>query len=429
MRFIRFDSVGGASGDMILSALTGLGVPSEVLKKQLSSFLPDSFALQLEETSSHGLYGQKLTVQIPPKNKDGDHSPHHSHHHEEEHVEHSHSHSHYSHQHRSFSMIREMIDSSALEQKVKDRAIGIFRLLAEAEGAVHHKNAAEVNFHEVGAVDSIVDIVGAAIGLTYLQVDQIAIGPLPVGCGVVECAHGTIPVPAPATVEILKTGGLEITPDGEPVEMLTPTAAAILTYLPKVSTLENYRILRSVNAFGHRKMIHRPNLLRASLCETIETESDTQNDYTTDHLIQLDCNIDDTSGEILAVAARECFKTGVLDVWITPILMKKGRPAQMISALLPPERREAILELLFRTTGTFGIRETKVTRPSLARTVVSVETKYGPISMKLGWMNNEVITAAPEFESVLQAAEKYKVSPIEVFEEAKTSYRSSRPLQ
>lgn len=453
MRFIRFDSVGGGSGDMILAALAGLGVECGAIRDDLKSVLPDPFELVIEKTGSHGLHGERMTVALDEAPENHEHgsgeraSGGHHHegpgegHHEEHHHKHGgdphgHSHEHrhnghggdsHAHFHRTFTDIRSMIAQSALDEKIKESATAIFHLLAEAEGSVHGRPVDEVAFHEVGAADSIVDIVGSAIGFHRLGVEQIAVGPLPVGFGTVKCAHGIFPVPAPATVELIRRGHLEILPDGEPCEMLTPTAAAIFSYWPKISGGLNYRVLKTSNAFGHRPMKDRPNLLRASLCETIETgENAEEGDGFDETLLILECNLDDISGEIAAAAARACFDAGALDVWMTPIMMKKGRCGETLSALIRPELRQAMTETIFRRTGTFGVRETTVRRRALTRRFETVETKYGPVKIKIGELNGGEIIAVPEFDDAQTAAERHAVSVAEVFDEAKSAYRRLR---
>lgn len=319
-----------------------------------------------------------------------------------------------------------MISQSALNEKIKENATAIFLLLAEAEGNVHGRPVEEVAFHEVGAADSIVDIVGSAIGFDRLGVEQIAVGPLPVGFGTVKCAHGIFPVPAPATAELIRRGRLEVLPDGEPCEMLTPTAAAIFSYWPKISDGLNYRVLKTAHAFGHRPMKNRPNLLRASLCETIESPEIGADARLDETLLILECNLDDVSGEIASAAVRSCFDAGALDAWLTPIMMKKGRCGMTLSALIRPESRNIVTETIFRRTGTFGVRETVLRRRALARRFETVETKYGPVKIKIGALGGEEIIAVPEFDDAQTAAERYVVSVAEIFDEAKAVYRLQR---
>lgn len=454
-RFIRFDSVGGASGDMILAALTSLGVDSADLAGDLATVLPDRFELRREPAASHGFHGERLTVVLPDEktSKNGDsgaelaHEHGHDHHHEhshghDHHHEHSHDHPHEhhhehhhaeggesshhgAHTHRSFADIREMILQSRLDEGVKRDAIGIFQLLAEAEGAVHHRPPEDVRFHEVGAADSIIDIVGSAIGFHRLGVEAVCVGPLPVGSGTVNCAHGLIPVPAPATVELLRRGALEIAPDDERVELLTPTAAAIFSYWPKISNRDRCRVLKSAHAFGHRTLETRPNLLRAALCETVSPSpsSEPLSADGAETLLLLECNLDDISGELLAGATADCFAAGALDVWLTPIVMKKGRAAQTLSVLIDPSRRGAALSAIFRTTGTFGVRETPVRRYALTRRFETLATRYGEIRMKIGAWEGVETVFAPEFDDARRLSGEKGVPLSEIYAEANAVYR------
>lgn len=433
-RFLRFDSVGGASGDMILAALVSLGVDRDALARSLATVLPDRFELRLENVAANGLHGEKMTVVLPDDPESAPHEHHTEHHHEhhehgdhhhEHHDEHhEHHHGHGGHAHRTFADIREMILKSALAEEIKRDGIGIFQLLAEAEGAVHGRPPEEVRFHEVGAADSIVDIVGSAIGFHQLGVESIFVGPLPVGAGTVPCAHGLIPVPAPATVELIRRGQLQIAPCSLAAEMLTPTAAAIFSYWPKCAG-ENYRMVSSAQAFGHRALADRPNLLRACLCETVELEKPSASET----LFVLECNLDDATGEILSNAVTECFAQGALDVWLTPILMKKGRPAQTLSVLIPPCKRDVMLATIFRAAGTFGVRQTSVERFALDRQVETVTTEYGPVRVKIGFWNEETVAAAPEFDDAKRLSAERNRPLSEIYAAASAAYRREHFLE
>ena len=428
MRWIRFDSVGGASGDMILAALIGLGADVNILKERLESVFSDKFTLRLEEASSHGLHGRRMTVDLheehPHQHEEHGHHHHHEHEHDHDHgTEH-----HHHHEHRCFADIRDLINASPLEEAIKKDAIGIFRLLADAEGTVHQCPPEEVHFHEVGAADSIIDIVGAAIGFHLLGVEAIEVGPIPVGSGTVRCAHGLIPVPAPAVVELLKLGAFPVASDCEPVEMLTPTGAAILSYWPKATWSGSTKILRSAHAFGHRAMAGRPNLLRATLCQC---DGDPTSGggcaavFPTEKLSLLQCNLDDISSELTAEAARRLFVLGALDVWITPILMKKGRAGQMLSVLAPPDKKDTLLTAICEQTGTFGVREEVVNRYALDRGFVPVSTRFGEIRVKVGSLFGRRLTASPEFDDCQKASSQSGVPLSEVYEEARLAYRRS----
>ena len=284
-------------------------------------------------------------------------------------------------------------------------------------------------------MDSIIDIVGSCLALTLLGVDGISVSPLPTGIGTVRCAHGVYPLPAPATQELLQTYGLSVSTDNEPCEMLTPTAAALFAVWKKADIRGNARILDSFNSFGHRAMASRPNVLRAVLYGSEKTEEAkgsagakktegtestgsadgrTPKPYLTEMLIQLEANLDDVTGEQLGAAMASLFAQGALDVWFTPLTMKKQRPATQLGVLISPEKREAVLECFFRETGTFGIREFQVTRYSLHRRWETVETPFGPIRIKIGTFGDSDIQFSPEFSDCQTAAEQHSVPLSEV---------------
>ena len=522
MKILRFDSVGGASGDMILGALVGLGVDPRYIERELRRLIPDPFRLKVGEKSEFGATGVYLTVDLDPeattaenvcefqreekccgkrkpdgsccgKNKrkrehkhddehdhkhahshdcehghkrdhshDGDCGHKHDHSHEHEHArkrehkrdhshdgeharkrEHKHDHSHgddhaHSHEHapgRTFASIRQMIAESPLDEKTKRDATAAFEALAVAEAEAHQKPVDEVHFHEVGAVDSLVDTVGCVLALNALGVDGISLSPLPVGEGTFRCAHGVYPLPAPATSILLRNYGLPTSSDNERCEMLTPTAAALFAVWEKKAIPTGARIVATANSFGTRKMQTRPNLLRASIYETDNVVEESEKSpakspeskkssvwearYNVETLYELATNLDDATGERLATVATALFDLGALDVWTTPILMKKGRPACKLSALVAAEKREAVVDAIFRTSGTFGVRETTVRRRSLARRWETVETSFGPIRVKVGaTLDGETTVAAPEFADVDEAARKAGVPFERVYREA-----------
>lgn len=488
MKVLRFDSVGGASGDMILGALVGLGVDPRYIERELRRLIPDPFSLKVGEKSEFGATGVYLTVDLNPtpddecavceerfacvckrnpdgdptcecvckrkdkrerkckRKRDDDHEHEHDHKHDHDH-KHEHGHKHdcdhkhdrsHSHEHvhgRTFASIRRMIAESPLDEKTKRDAIAAFEALAVAEAEAHQKPVDEVHFHEVGAVDSLVDTVGCVLALNALGVDGISLSPLPVGEGTFRCAHGVYPLPAPATSILLRNYGLPTSSDNERCEMLTPTAAALFAVWEKKAIPTGARIVATANSFGTRKMQNRPNLLRASIYETnnaaeesekspvksaeSEKSSDWAARYNVETLYELATNVDDATGERLATVATALFDAGALDVWTTPILMKKGRPACKLSALVAEEKRETVVDALFRTSGTFGVRETTVRRRSLARRWETVETSFGPIRVKIGeTLDGETLTVAPEFVDVDDAARKAGVPFDRVYREA-----------
>lgn len=382
MKLIRFDSVGGASGDMILGALIGLGADRETVVRELDSLLPGHFTLDVAECSSHGIAGIRATVSAA----EADH--------------HHHPHDHDDHDHHAFREIRALIEGSALPEAVKASSVAVFSLLAEVEGKTHGKPPEEVSFHEVGAVDSIVDIIGSCLALHLLGAEGISVSPLPTGCGTVQCAHGLLPVPAPATAELL-TRGLTVAPCDEPFELLTPTGAALLAAWPKREVPSEAEIRRVANAFGRRELLHRPNLLRAMLVETVQTAG------TDEEVEELSCNLDDCTGEVIGYLTERLLEAGALDVWTEAIQMKKQRPGVKLCALARPADREAMLNLIFRESTTLGVRIAPLRRRALARGEEEVATPYGPVRVKVArGEDGAVLSAKPEFEDCRKIAER-----------------------
>ncbi len=387
MKILRLDSLGGASGDMLLGVLIGLGADREKLEESLRLVLPDHFHLTLEELTSHGIAGIRAGVDLH------DHGHGHDHDHEE-----------HGHHHRTFADIRSMIDAAPLPDAAKVSAVATFALLAEAEGHVHGVSAEEVGFHEVGAADSIVDIVGCALAFHELGIDGVSLSPLPTGTGTLRCEHGILPIPAPATAEVLRRSGLKTAPSIEPFELLTPTGAALLASWPKGEIPAGAAIRAVVNSFGKRTLRHTPNLLRAMLYESGAAAG-----IESDEVCRLECEIDDATGEVLGAACRLLMERGALDVTTEAVMMKKQRPGVRLSVLCRPAEREMMAELIFRHTTTFGVRESTMRRRVLARHFVEVETPYGKIRVKVGKLGDEVIRRTPEFEDCQKAAETHNV--------------------
>jgi len=384
MKIIRFDSVGGASGDMILGALIGLGVDINELNNELKSLIPDEFLIKSKPCQSHGINnGIRVEVEIP------------------EHHHHDHDHGHHHHG-RNFNDIKNLIEKSGLAAEVKDMSLKVFGALAEAEGKVHGKPAGEIHFHEVGAVDSIVDIVGCCLAFNKLGAEAISVSPLPTGNGTFKCQHGTYPLPAPATLEMLKLG-LKSAPTDEPFELLTPTGAALLAVLPKAEIPPEASILKSADSFGHRELKNRPNLLRASLYEHSEKHNGKHK------LVVLETNIDDSTPEIIGYTFNKLLDAGALDVWTQPISMKKQRPGILLSVLCMPNLKNELLEMILTETSSFGVREYEVTRHCMQFRFEEKETLYGKIRIKVASYKGKDLTRSPEFEDCAALAEKHNV--------------------
>ncbi|MDD3589870.1 MAG: DUF111 family protein [Thermoguttaceae bacterium] len=463
MRVLRFDSVGGASGDMILGALVGLGVDSKLLEQEIGKLIPEHFHLRVEEKASFGVTGVHLTVDIHEHGRHGRHEgecfQNHSHDHEErlshehahthdgkhthEHActhdgkpvhEHAHTHEH-NHEHihgRTYASIRSLLESSSLNEDAKRDALAAFKALATAEAEAHNVLVEDVHFHEVGAVDSIIDTVGCALAMSLLNVDGISLSPLPIGEGTFRCAHGVYPLPAPATSVLLRDYNLPISYDVEQCEMLTPTAASLFAIWNKVEIPAGARLVATVNSFGAREMKSRPNLLRASIYEFDEVDdafaaSSTSNAYDVETVYELETNIDDITGERLTTVASSLFKAGALDVWFEPIQMKKGRPAHCLCALVREKDRLPAIDAIFRHSGVLGVRETAKQRYCLTRYWRKVTTTWGVIRIKVGMTKGgDVLSVSPEFDDVESLALKNDVTFEQVYREAVNLFYSEQ---
>ena len=387
MRILRFDSVGGASGDMLLSCFVDLGTDVGELTARLRGLSIESFSIKAEEASSHGLAGTRVTVATP----------------ETEHPA-----------HRHLGDIIRIIDASELPERVRQNAKAVFQRLAEAEAHVHGTTPDHVHFHEVGAMDAIIDIVGSCLALHLLEIDHVACGPLPVGCGSTRCAHGTMPLPVPATAELLK--GHRVVQTDEPSELVTPTGAALLTsWMRQFPAPESTAatITAIGNGIGHRELTGRPNLLRATVLETASEDVSG-----TDTCLVLECNLDDTVPELIGSLSGKLLAQGALDVFTTPVQMKKQRPATLLTVLCRESERDALVDTIFAESTTFGVREYPVRRSMLDRRFEDVTTPYGTVRVKLGILRGEVITRAPEHDDCVRCAQEHGVAVRAVYEAA-----------
>jgi len=381
MKTLYFDCFAGASGDMILGALVGAGVDPDYLREQLSLLNVEGFSINFEIVNRSGLSATYARVETV-----------------------------HEHKHRHLSDIKQIIESSRLSDPVKQRSIQIFTRLAEAEARVHNEPVEHVHFHEVGALDAIVDVVGAGICFDYLKIDRFVSSPLHVGSGMVEMAHGRFPIPPPAVAELLK--GVPFYSTDIKGELLTPTGAAIVT-----TVCEDYGPIPQMTASktgygaGTREYKDFPNVLRVMLGET---ESQAVMD---ERLWMLETNLDDASPQIMGHVMERVLELGALDCFFTPVQMKKNRPGVLLSVLCGAGEREAVMKLLFMETTTLGVRSYEVTRRALRRSVVQVETQYGPIDVKVAHLDGRVVNEMPEFEQCRQAAAKANV-PLKVVEEA-----------
>ena len=352
-----------------------------------------------------------------------DHHEHGEHHdHAEHHEEHGHHHEEHAHHYhgRGFREIRALIEKSDLSDFVKRHAVGIFERIAKAEGKIHGMAPEEVTFHEVGALDSIADIVLACVGIELLKVDRVVASPLAEGRGWIDAAHGRFPVPAPATLEILT--GIPLGSIDEPFEFITPTGAAIVAeFAQSFGPMPALTIEKVGYGVGTRILQSRPNVLRAILGQTVASTAGADG-YERDTITRMETNIDDLSPEILGAVTEQLLKAGALDVFLTPVQMKKNRPGLQLTALCEEEAVGRVAELIFRQTTSFGVRMDRVDRLKLERTFETVQTPYGPVSVKIGTLAGETLQVSPEFESCRALSEKTG-KPIRAIYEAALSAR------
>ena len=372
MRVLFFDAFSGISGDMTVGALLALGVELDRLRSELARLPLHGYALRASQQRVHGIQACKFDVDLD---------------------EHPHDHAH---AHRTYADIRAMIDGSALAPGVRGTALQIFARLAEAEGRVHGVPLDAVTFHEVGAVDSIVDIVGAAIGLAALEIDAVYVSALPLGSGTVTSQHGVIPVPAPATAELLRGFAVRV---GDGVgELVTPTGAAIIAALARPGAVVPPLNIEAVGyGAGSRTLADRPNLLRLLLGRVAPAVG-------ADELIEIATNIDDSSPEIYEHVMEQLFAAGARDVWLGPAQMKKNRPATVLHVLAEPVACDALAAVILRETSSIGVRFHPVRRMVLAREQITVETEYGAVQVKIARAPDGLLNVAPEYDDCRRIA-------------------------
>jgi uncharacterized protein (TIGR00299 family) protein len=374
MKTLYFDCFAGASGDMILGALVGVGVEPRALLEQLSLLGVEGYEVSFETVDRSGISATRAMVRTR-----------------------------HEHAHRHLGDILKIIYESRLSEEVKDRAARIFSRLAEAEARVHNVPVEKIHFHEVGALDAIIDVVGACIGFELLGVERFCASALHVGSGMVEMAHGRFPVPPPAVAELLKNAPVystEITG-----ELLTPTGAAIIsTVCQEFGKLPRMLIERTGYGAGSREYQNFPNALRLILGRDEATEEKSE------RLLMIETNIDDMSPQHFGYLMDKVIEQGALDCYFTPVQMKKNRPGVLVSILCRLEQREAMQELLFAETTTLGLRSYEVERRALQREIVRVETPYGEIDVKVASINGRVVNEKPEYEQCRVAAERAGVA-------------------
>ena len=392
MRVLYFDCFSGISGDMTVGALRDAGVEEAVFHEALQALgLDEEVQIQFTRGVRQGISGWKFDVQETPRFQLHTPSP-------QDHVLHGHAHG------RNFQEIRALIEGSSLSDAVKERSIAVFRRIAMAEGKIHGVPPEEVGFHEVGAVDSIADIVAACAGLEALGVEQVIASRLVEGTGFVDCAHGRFPLPAPATMEILS--GIPVRQIEESGELITPTGAALLAeFATFYGPLPEMRIEKIGYGLGTRDSRPRPNVLRAVVGICAETP-----DAEIDEITQIETILDDLSPELAGATMERLFAAGALDVFYTAAQMKKNRPGFLLTVLATEETASELARIILTETSAFGVRMHRARRMKLRREFREVETPYGPVRIKLGFLGDELVQAAPEYESCREIAKRAGVS-------------------
>ncbi|MGE0812033.1 MAG: nickel pincer cofactor biosynthesis protein LarC [Vicinamibacterales bacterium] len=399
MKILYFDCFAGAAGDMILGALLDLGVPFDELRRALGSLAVEGYTVSADRVMKQGLASMKFRVHEqaavaagaapggePPA---GGPVPH---------------------RHYHLKHIRAAIDRSALSDAGKARANGMFTRLAEAEAAVHGTSLERVHLHEVGAIDSIIDIVGAVFAFEWLGVDRVVVSPMNVGGGMVRSAHGVFPVPAPATVRLL--GPAPVYSSGVPLETLTPTGALVLTeYAAAYGPMPAMRVSAVGYGAGDRELPETPNVLRAVLGEASASAPAMR-------VTVMACEIDDMNPQIFGVLMDRLLEAGALEVYYQPVQMKKNRPGTLMTVVSRPEDRERLADLVFAETTTIGVRYQTMERDCLDRETARVATPWGDVSVKVARRAGRILNAQPEFDDVARLAAAHGVPVKDVHAQA-----------
>lgn len=415
MKILYLDIFSGISGDMLIGALIDLGVDARRLERELKKLKLKCYHLHVGRQQKCGIEGVKFDVHlVDAYDHHHAHGEEHPHHHDHEHHHDAHGEHHHDGS-RSFAEIKKLIGKSKLSSWVKRKSVAVFQRIAAAEGRIHGMSPERVHFHEVGAVDSIVDIVGACIALEMLGKPRVLAAPVVEGVGWVNCAHGCFPIPAPATLAILAVRGIGVTQCAEPQELVTPTGAALLAEFAESFEPMSGLVAEKIGfGLGTRNNRTRPNVLRVVLGKSTKSRPNTQrrtpntehHDWETDTVAVLETNLDDITAEILGHFVKRVLVAGALDVFYTPVQMKKNRPGVLLTVLCAEVEANKFAEMILRETTAFGVRRTLAERRKLRREFVPVKTAYGKVTLKIGRLNSQIVQIAPEFESCKQLADK-----------------------
>jgi pyridinium-3,5-bisthiocarboxylic acid mononucleotide nickel chelatase len=396
LTILYFDCFSGASGDMILGALLDLGLPLEDLRRALGSLAVDPAAVWTERVTRAGVSATKFHVAGETPGDAHDHAHEAGSGTETPHLDHDREHARHPHAHRSLAEIHALIDRSALSSQGRDRAKQLFARLGEVEAAIHGIPVDKVHLHEVGALDSIVDIVGTVHAMEAFGADRVVASPLNVGSGSVHSAHGLYPVPAPATTRLLE--GVPIYSGPQKAELVTPTGALLITaYAQHFGGLPPMRLQRTGYGAGSRKFSRTPNVLRVLVGEG-DTASQSH------RVVVIEAEIDDMNPQIFGLLIDRLLAEGALDVFYTSIQMKKNRPGTLLSIIAPPAAREPLTSIVFRETTTIGVRYGEMDRECLDREMVTVDTPLGRVGIKVARRNGNVMNASPEFDDCARLA-------------------------
>jgi len=387
MKIGYFDCFAGAGGDMLVAAMLDAGLDGDFLKSQLSTLGVKGLKVEISETKRRGLRAVRFEPSAPEQGKE-----------------------------RNLEEIKKLIRLSKISEKAKETAVRIFERIAEAEGVVHGKDPNDIHFHEIGAVDSIADIVSAAVGLEALGIERVYCSVLSIGGGTVKCRHGLMPVPAPATVELVK--GVPVVAGPAEVELLTPTAAGILTTVAaEFGAVPAMKIEAVGCGAGSLDSDKFANIVRLMVGNSSAGESETA-----DTVCLLETNIDDASGELVGAVCEKLLAAGALDAFTTAIYMKRNRPAVKLSVICDVGDTQKFEKMIFQEGSTFGIRRQVLQRSKLQRKFVTVSTEFGEIKIKVGAFDGEVVAVKPEFSDCEAAAKQHGVAVKAVLEAAMTAY-------
>jgi uncharacterized protein (TIGR00299 family) protein len=439
MRIAYLDCFSGISGDMFLGALVDAGVSADLLRQTVAA-LDVGATLEVSTVARNGIRATKVDVIVAgerdlprevyqKKQLASDVASYvstkrtrdtHSHEHAQERPWAGAPAPHHPHG-GSLSDIRQIIARAPISERAKARATAMFEALGGVEAAIHQKEIEQIHFHEVGSADAIVDMVCAAVGSEALQVDEWNCSPLNVGGGTVECAHGTFPIPAPATLELLKARGAPVYSSGIEAELVTPTGAAIVSVLVnRFAAFPAMKLVASGYGAGYRELPNQPNVLRLTIGEVSATAT-----AASDVITVLEANVDDLNPQVFGYVTDRLLSAGALDVFTTPVQMKKNRPGMLLTVMCPPAMADGLARLIFRETTTLGVRLREERRQVLERRHFMVETPWGAVRMKLASLNGTVANCAPEYEDCRRIAEQQQVPLKTVMQEAVRLYLDS----